>query len=388
MLSLMTGESSRKPWKRIMAFSLAHLVNDAYIAFFAPLLPLLIARLELSLVMAGFLGTVVTASSSLLQPVFGHFVDRARRPLWIVVGPAMTVCAMTLVGATDAFWHLVVLLVIAGIGTALFHPMGATLTALSELKRRGLAMAVFTLGGTLGEAIAPVAVVAYVGAFGAACTPWLIIPALGPLAWIAITQVRRSSALSAPLQEGPRLRTLPPMLLLLWSSMVVRSVADATFYNFLAVLITSRGASMLAGGAAVSVFLLAGAIGGLVAGRAADRLGAKWVIIGGVTLATPCLILFLHGPSFLSLIFIAVAGLFSIATVPVGIVAAQRLLPGRMGLVSGLIMGLPWGIAGLALTPIGLFADLFGLVPVMTGVAVLPLISGALLLSYHEDTAL
>ena len=98
----------------------------------------------------------------------------------------------------------------------------------------------------------------------------------------------------------------------------------------------------------------------------------------------PFYLLFLHGPSILALAFLAVAGLFTFASNPVGVVAAQELLPGKIGLVSGLVMGLAWGVGGLALTPIGWLADRFGLVPVMTGVACLPLAAGALVLFYRE----
>ena len=338
--------------------------------------------------MAGFLATLLASTSSLLQPVFGHFIDRAKRPLPIIAGPLLTVCTMALIGITGSYWQLIVLLVLAGIGTSLFHPIGATSTALSGLKNRGLTMAVFSLGGGLGEAIGPLVVVAYVGTFGITRTPWLVLPALVLLAWIASVVLRhRPVHAIRTVSRSLSLRSLPPMLLLLWSAVVLRSVTDAAFYSFLAVLITNRGASALAGGAGISVFLLAGSIGGLIGGRLADRFGSKWVIFTGVTLATPFFLLFLHGPAPFSLPFIGAAGLFNLATLPVGIVAGQRLLPKRMAFASGLVMGLPWGIAGLTLTPIGWLADLFGLSQVMTGVAFLPLVSAACILFYRENNA-
>jgi FSR family fosmidomycin resistance protein-like MFS transporter len=379
--------TSREPCKSILPFFLGHLVNDSYISFLAPLLPLLIQRLGLSLTMAGFLATLLASTSSFLQPVFGHFIDRAKRPLPIIAGPLLTVCTMALIGTTGSYWQLIILLILAGIGTSLFHPIGATSTALSGLKNRGLTMAVFSLAGGLGEAIGPLVVVAYVGAFGITRTPWLVLPALVLLAWIAFAAIRHRPVQAIRTESRSlSLRSLPPMLLLLWSAVVLRSVTDAAFYSFLAVLITNRGASALAGGAGISVFLLAGAIGGLIGGRLADKLGAKWVIFSGVTLATPFFLLFLHGPAPFSFLFIGAAGLFTFATLPVGIVAGQQLLPKQMGFVSGLVMGLPWGIAGLALTPIGWLADLFGLSPIMTGVAFLPLVSAALVLFYRENS--
>jgi len=282
-----------------------------------------------------------------------------------------------------------VLLVVAGIGTALFHPAAASLVAAGVHKRRGLMMAFFSSGGTVGGAIAPLVIVAYVGAFGMWRTPWLILPAGGGLLAIAAVVARNRFSYPAG-ANGPtalRLRAVPSMLVLLWFVIVLRSLTETAFSSFLAVLITERGGSTFAGGAGISVFLLAGALGGFLGGSLADRIGAKWVLFASVTLAPPFYLLFLHGPSSLALVFLAVVGLIAFSSTPVGVVAAQELLPGRTGLVSGLVMGLAWGIGGLALTPIGWLADRFGLVSVMTGVALLPIIAGALVLFYREERA-
>jgi FSR family fosmidomycin resistance protein-like MFS transporter len=102
-------------------------------------------------------------------------------------------------------------------------------------------------------------------------------------------------------------------------------------------------------------------------------------------LATPFLLAFLYAPRSLHLPFLALAGVFLYASNPVGIVAAQECLPGRTGLVTGLVMGFAWGIGGLALGPLGRLADLYGLVPVMTWIGFLPLLSAILVLFYREN---
>jgi len=165
-------------------------------------------------------------------------------------------------------------------------------------------------------------------------------------------------------------------------------MAAISFSNFLAVLVAQRGGSIFIGGAAISVFLFSGALGGFIAGNLSDRLGRKAVILVTLALATPSLLLFLYGPQSLSLVMIAVAGLFIFSSAPVGVVAAQELLPGKTGLVSGLVMGLAWGVGGLVLTPIGWLADRFSLVSVLTGVAFLPLLAGGLTLLYHDSEEL
>jgi len=376
-----------KPWKRTTPLFLGHLVNDGYASFFAPLLPILIDRLDLSLTMVGVLGTLRLVINSLTQPFLGQLVDRIRQPLLVVLGPILTVCAMSFIGKVASLGQLVGILIIAGLGTALFHPTAASLVPASGERKRSLIMAFFSSGGTIGAALAPLVIVAYVGAFGMPRSPWLIVPAFATLFWIAATVMRDSTTYGMKKEDhGVSVdRVLPPMLVLLWFIIFLRSLTAVAFLNFLAILITQRGASVFLGGAGISAFLLTGALGGFLAGSLAGRIGSKWIIFSGVTLAAPLLMLFLYTPTPLSLVFLAAAGLTLFSSVPVGVVAAQELLPGRTGLVSGLVMGLAWGIGGLALTPIGSLADRFGLVPVMTGVALLPLIAGVLALFYREE---
>ncbi|MCK5247545.1 MFS transporter, partial [Candidatus Bipolaricaulota bacterium] len=323
--------------------------------------------------------------NSLLQPGLGHLVDRVQRPWLVIIGPLLSVIAMSLIGRASSYSLLLVIMVVAGIGTALFHPAAAALVAAGNHRRRGLMMAFFSSGGTFGGALAPIVIISYTQVFDLGSTPWLLFPGLAllialalPLRRILPDPVRRS-------HERFRLGHLPRRFFLLWSVIVLRAVNAAAFASFLAVLVTLRGGSTMAGGASISVFLLTGAVGGLFAGNLSDRWGRKAVLLGSMLLATPLYLLFLHGPLGTLLPAIAGAGLFALSATPVGVVAAQECLPGRTGLVSGLVMGLAWGMSGLALTPIGWLADSFGLITVMTFVAILPLVAAGLMLFYKED---
>ncbi|MEA1870924.1 MAG: MFS transporter [Candidatus Bipolaricaulota bacterium] len=379
----MTRPSNITPWKRTAILFFGHMLNDGYASFFAPLLPLLIKRLDLSLAMAGLLGTTRILISSLAQPGLGLLVDRVQRPLLVVIGPLLTICAMSLIGRVGTFEQLILLMLVSGLGTALFHPAAAALVATGGGNNRGLVMAFFSAGGTLGGALAPLLIVTVVGLFGIERTPWLLLPGILLLLWVAISLRRTFPARERETTVGKEAIISRP-LLLLWSVIVLRSMAAISFSNFLAVLVVQRGGSTFIGGAAISVFLFSGAIGGFIAGNLSDRLGRKAIILVTLVLATPSLLLFLYGPQSISLVVIAVAGLFIFSSTPVGVVAAQELLPGKTGLVSGLVMGLAWGVGGLVLTPIGWLADRFSLVSVLTGVAFLPLLAGGLTLLYHD----
>ena len=170
--------------------------------------------------------------------------------------------------------------------------------------------------------------------------------------------------------------------------LVLRAVSATAFASFLAVLVMQRGGSTWAGGVSISAFLLAGAAGSFLAGNLSDRWGRKAVILGSMALAAPLYVLFLHGPTAILLPVIAVAGLFDLSATPVGVVAAQECIPGRTGLVSGLVMGLAWGVGGLALTPIGWLADQYGIIAVMSYVALLPLLGASLMFFYKETSSI
>jgi len=379
------SHSASSPWKRTALLFVGHLLNDGFASFFAPLLPLLIDRLDLSLALAGALGTIRIVTNSLLQPGLGHLIDRVQRPWLVVAGPFMTVLVMSFIGRVGSFVQLLMIMLISGVGTALFHPAAAALVAANRPQRHGTLMAFFSSGGALGAAVAPIVIVAFVGRFSLLQTPWLIAPGLLILALFALPLRRVLPPMERTNVQRTRLRELPSRLVLLWFVIVLSMTCSTAFATFLAVLVAERGGSAFIGGAAISVFWLTGAASGLLAGNLSDRFGRKTVILTSLVLATPFYILFLHGPVSAALAFIAAAGVFGLSSVPVGVVAAQECLPGRTGLVSGLVMGLAWGVGGLALTPIGWMADRFGLIAVMTVVSFLPLAAAGLMALYREE---
>ncbi len=348
---------------------------------------MLIDRLDLSLGMAGVMGTVRVLINSFTQPVFGQFVDRVNRPLLVALGPILTISAMSMIGIVTTPAHLFLVLIMSGIGTALFHPAAAVLVSGDGTKNRGSLMALFSAGGTIGAAIAPVLIVPFISAYGSDNTFYLMIPGLAVVAFFAFF-LRKNLPFKEPYKHQRfTFKNIPPALALLWGIVLLRGMAAVAFSNFLAVLVTERGESQLVGGAAISTFLVSGALGGLLAGRFSDRFGRKVVILTTVLLATPFLLIFLYGPTWVMLPSLAFAGFFLFSSTPVGIVAAQEILPGKAGLVSGLMMGFAWGTAGLALMPVGFFADIYGLGNVMTWIAILPFIAAILTLFYHDTQA-
>jgi FSR family fosmidomycin resistance protein-like MFS transporter len=354
----------------------AHFINDFYVAFLAPLLPLVVTRFDLSLTLAGFLATILTTSSAMSQPVFGLFADRMSRRFFVVLGPALTALAMGMMGLAPSYGSLIVLLLIAGTGTATFHPQGASTAGVASGNRKGVGLSLFVAGGELGYALGPVVIALAVASSGLNVT-WLV--ALPGLALCALLwkQLAAQTVVHAERPKSLRadLRSVWRPLALLWTVVVLRSIIISAFITFLPLLLRERGGSIVAGGAAVFLFGGVGAVGGLVGGTLSDRLGRRAMLTISLLLGTPLLFLFLQTQGAWSYIALASGGITFYLSAAITIVMAQEALPHRASVASSIVMGLAWGVAGLALTGVGALADAVGLASALTAVLGLALVA-------------
>ncbi len=367
----------------LAAATAAHFINDFYVAFLAPLLPLVVSRFNLSLALAGLLATILNTSAALSQPLFGTFADRMHRRFFVVLGPACTVLAMGLIGLAPSYGALIGLLLIAGTGTASFHPQGASTAGHASGNRKGLGLSLFVAGGELGYALGPVVIALSVASFGLDVT-WLVaLPGLvlcAPL-WRSLagqraSPVERAQSLSADLRGVWRL------LMALWTVVVMRSVIITVFITFLPLLLRERGGSIVAGGAAVFLFGGIGAIGGLLGGMLSDRIGRRALLTVSLLIGTPLMLLFLTTGGFWSYVALALGGITIYLSAAITIVMAQEVLPHRASVASSIVMGLAWGAAGLSLTGVGALADAIGLTRALMavlGLAAVALVFVALL---------
>src|SRR3989454_2297001 len=163
----------------LLTATAAHFLNDFHVAFLAPLLPLVVVKFNLSLALAGLLATVLTPSAALSHPVFGIVADRLSRRIFVMLGPALTVLAMGLMGLAPTYASLLALLLIAGTGTASFHPQGASTAGEASGDRRGTELSLFVAGGGLGYSLGALLVVLGVAARGVGATRLGALPRLG-----------------------------------------------------------------------------------------------------------------------------------------------------------------------------------------------------------------
>src|SRR5262245_60054432 len=163
--------------RRLAVLTLGHFTIDAYSSFYLPLLPLLARRLGLNYAMVGGLAAMASMSSSYLQPPFGLLADRLRRPWFVALGPLIAAVFMASIGLAPRYDVLLALLVLGGVGVAMFHPQTAALAG-STSPQRALAMSWWVTGGTLGWALGPAYATAIVHRFGLDHTWLAAIPGL------------------------------------------------------------------------------------------------------------------------------------------------------------------------------------------------------------------
>ena len=349
--------------------SFAHFTNDLYAAFLSPLLPLVVTKFGLSLALAGLTGTVFNTTAAFTQPFFGVAADRINRPLFTILGPLMTVVGMGLVGLAPSYPVMLAILFVTGVGTASFHPQTFALAGSASGPRRGAGLSVFVAGGELGYALGPLYVAAIVGTLGLQGTVAAALPGL--IACLVLWRLASSwetvrhsppGALSGELRQHGR------HLALIWLISAIRSIITISFILFLPLLLRERGQSLVLGATAVFLFGGIGTVGGLTGGLLSDLIGRRAVLAISLILSAPLLWVFISRQSGWGFLALALGGMAMYLSAPINVAMAQEIMPRRSSLVSSLVTGMAWGMAGLSLTLIGAIADRVGLVQTLTGV--------------------
>lgn len=356
----------------IIRVATAHLIVDGYTNVYAPLLPLLIPRLDLSLYVAGVLAMVFQLAASVSQLGFGRLADRWHPRRMLIAGPILTVVMLSLIGVAPTKAWLAVVLIVGGLGAAMFHPPGAMMAHRLGAARPSLAMSIFIGGGTVGFALSPLLFSTVAALYGEAATVWLMLPGLFGLAIV----LRGLPPLPAThdAKSGGFAALLPyaKPLALLYTIVVLRTVTALSFVTFLPVMLSRRGLDVGHAGFIVATYLLASSAGGFVGGSLADRFGPKRVIAATLVAAVPFLMAspFLEGAWFA--IVLAIGGFFLQSTQPLNVAYGQAVAPVSAATVSSLMMGVAWGTGGLMVPLIGTAADRLGIETTLSVLSILP----------------
>jgi len=350
-------------------------------------LPIVLVKLKeafsLNYFEVGLVTAVLNISSSVIQPVFGYVSDRLRTGWFVPVGILWTALAMGLLGWSPNYPSAALLVGLAGLGTAAFHPRAMMAVSLVSGTRRGLGIGIFATGGNLGFAMGPVVGSFLVLGFGLHATMGL----LGPGLLVALVIffypgdfLRREAP--AKRKEGPeggkRADPIP------WGSLsalclivTLRSWVYSSFITFLPMFLRNQGLPLKSGSLMLTVFLACGAAAGLYGGHLSDRVGRRRIIAVSMLLypVLASMLIMARGPW--QWVFAGASGAAILSSFSVTLVLAQELLPRHLGLASGLVLGLGFGAGGVGVALTGHIADLAGLPAAVWFLATLPVL-GAL----------
>lgn len=385
----MTDTTLSRPGTGTTAFSIlgaisaCHLLNDMIQSLLPAIYPILKDAFGLSFAQLGLLTLTYQATASLLQPLVGLFTDRRPLPYSLVLGMASTLLGLLVLASAPGFPALLAGGMMLGLGSSIFHPEASRIARLASGGAHGLAQSLFQVGGNIGSSLGPLLAAFVILPHGQGSLGWFAIAALGGMVVLArLGSWQRQN--SAPRAKGGRAEAgadrLPAgqvaraiaILIALIVSKYVYLASISSYYTFYLMerFALSTGTAQLC----LFVFLAAVAAGTVIGGPIGDRIGRKtviWVSILGIlpfTLALPYV--GLTATVGLS----AVIGLALASAFPAIVVYAQELLPGRVGMVSGLFFGLAFGVGGLGAAGLGLLADRMGIGFVYMVCSFLPLL--------------
>jgi MFS transporter, FSR family, fosmidomycin resistance protein len=340
------------------ALAAGHLGTDFANGALPALLPFLTDRFSLSYTLAAVVMLASTASSSLVQPLFGLWSDR-RGALWLLpTGVAVAGVGIGLASAMPSYGLVVLLVAVSGLGVAAYHPEGSKFAAYTSGERRASGMSAFSIGGNIGYALGPIVATPLVVALGLGGGVLLAVPclAIGALLLVLSPFLRtfvpeRSSRRQASGEDRPG------ALVLLLGVVAFRSLAWFGLITFVPLWEVSLGHSNAHGNHLLSLMLLFGGLGTIAAGPLADRIGRRPVLIVSLAVAAPLTFVFVTVGGVVGAVALCGVGICVIGTFGVTMVMSQEYLPRHIGTASGLSVGLSIGLGGIAAVALGALAD-------------------------------
>jgi FSR family fosmidomycin resistance protein-like MFS transporter len=375
----MAESTSKTYWKILIALSLVHFSGDFYSAFINPLFPVFMDKMGLNLAQVGMLAGISRFLMFIVQPMSGYWADRHPSRSFILIGLLMPILFIPLAGRTSGFYGLLLCIVIGSTGSSLFHPPITGMVPLYAGRKLGLAMSVYNTAGTLAFGVGPIFITWYVTRFGLGAMPATM--AIGLLIWIYFYWVIPKPQGDDMAQYG-FLETLKLTLgrvwqpiLLIWIVMVMRALVGQSLMTFMPVMWVQKGHTIVSAGVLFSIFTLSGTVAGIVCGHLSDRMGYKrllWITHGFMT---PLLLVFLMAPGKWIYPATILAGGFNMASLPLGVVMAQKIAPRGRSMVASLMMGLAFGTGGILSPIVGKLGDIFTIQSVLMILVCIPLFS-------------
>jgi FSR family fosmidomycin resistance protein-like MFS transporter len=376
------GKAQRTVYSVLGAISFSHLLNDMIQSLILAIYPMLKDNFSLSFGQIGLITLVYQITASLLQPLVGTYTDKHPKPYSLPVGMGFTLSGLVLMSVAPNFGVLLVAAALVGCGSSVFHPESSRVARMASGGRHGFAQSLFQVGGNAGSSLGPLLAALIVIPHGQRSIAWFSVAAL--VAIVVLTQIGRwykqhpATKKARGAQAGHP--TLPRSKVMLAMSVLVLLVFSKYFYlasinsYFTFYLIDRFHLPVQAAQIHLFVFLAAVAAGTMIGGPIGDRIGRKYVIWVSILGVAPFTLLLPYANLFWTGVLTVVIGVVLASAFSAILVYAQELIPGKVGMVSGLFFGFAFGLGGVGAAVLGQLADATSIAFVYKVCSFLPLI--------------
>ena len=368
----------------LTAVSFCHLLNDMVQSLLPSVYPILKSSFNLDFGQIGLITLTYQITASLLQPFIGHYTDRRPMPYSLPIGMAVTLVGLVLVAVAPNFGLLLIAASLIGVGSAVFHPESSRVARMASGGQHGMAQSFFQVGGNTGSAIGPLLAAFIVLPRRQGGVGWFSLAAL--LGIVVLMRVSRwykarlEHLQSRPAKHEESVAVLPrrqvvsaiAVLMALVFSKYFYLTSLTSYYTFY--LINKFHVSVQSSQIHLFVFLGAVAAGTLIGGPVGDRVGRKVVIWCSILGALPFTLLLPYADLFWTGVLSVIIGFVIASAFSAILVYAQELVPGRVGMISGLFFGFAFGMGGIGAAVLGKLADVTSIVFVYKMCAYLPAI--------------
>lgn len=369
----------------LLSISFSHLLNDTIQSLVPSIYPVVKDSMQLNFSQIGLITLVFQLCASLFQPLVGTFTDRRPQPYSLAVGMFFTLTGLVVLSQANTYAILLLSVGLIGTGSSIFHPEASKVAYMAAGNKRGLAQSIFQVGGNTGSSLGPLLAALIIVPFGQSSILWFSLLALIAIAvlitignWyrgnmdrIKLKSKSASHATENKLSRGRVISAIVILLVLIFSKYfyIASIVSYYTFYLMDKFHVSVQSSQMY-----LFIFLFAVAAGTLIGGPIGDRIGRKYVIWFSILGVAPFTLLLPHADLFWTSVLSVFIGVILASAFSAILVYAQELLPGKIGMISGLFFGFAFGMGGLGSALLGSLADRTSIEYVYNVCAFLPLI--------------
>ncbi len=347
----------------VITVALSHLVHDTFSSFLAPMLPLLIKNLGLSMFQAGFLD-FVRKIPSLFNPFLGLLADRFSVKYFLIIAPAITSITMSLLGLTDSFWVLVLLVFVAGLSSSIFHVPAPVIVKKFSGNKLGMGLSWYQVGGELARTIGPLIIIGAISLWGLKGTWRLMIFGLLASGFLFV-KIRNTKIETNAKKDNKKvkhtLKKYTPLFISITGIVLFRSAMKAALSTFLPVYITSKGQSLWFSGISLSVFQFAGTFGTLFLGSISDKISRKTILIFISAINPILMFLFIVSKGIFLFPILLITGFVLLGSTPIILAMVQEFGSDNLAFVNGIYMTIGFVTSSIMVLFIGFLSDKIGI---------------------------